>query len=185
MNRREALSRVSLMLGGTLSAPTLLAFDRWNQTAPESLRNSASMLNEEQREIMARVAELIIPKTDTPGAIDAGVPAFIEVMLRDGYKKPVQDVFLEGLGDLAGKGFLTSSADQQTALLKQVEASALANAKAGSVSFWQLIKELTVWGYFTSETGIKSSFDYQPNPGKFEAIKIKPGQKDFMYGNQV
>lgn len=173
------------MLGGTLSAPTLLAFDRWNQTAPENRINSASILNEEQREIMARVAELIIPKTDTPGAIDVGVPAFIEVMLRDGYDKPVQDVFMTGLGDLSGKGFLTSSADQQTTLLKQVEANALANAKAGSVSFWQLIKELTVWGYFTSEAGIKSSLDYQPIPGKFEAIKIKPGQKDVMYGNQV
>ena len=50
MNRREALSRVSLMLGGTLSAPTLLAFDRWNQTAPENRINGASILNEEQRE---------------------------------------------------------------------------------------------------------------------------------------
>ncbi|AKD57200.1 gluconate 2-dehydrogenase subunit 3 family protein [Spirosoma radiotolerans] len=185
MNRREALSRVSLMLGGTLSAPTLLAFDRWNQMTPESRVNSPSILNEEQREIMARVAERIIPKTDTPGAIDVGVPAFIELMLREGYTKPVQDTFLTGLGDLAGKGFLTASADQQTTLLKQVEAQTLANAKAGSVSFWQLIKELTVWGYFTSEAGIKSSFDYQPIPGKFEAIKIRPGQKDFMYGNQV
>lgn len=173
------------MLGGTLSAPTLLAFDRWNQTAPENRINGASILNEEQREIMARVAELIIPKTDTPGAIDAGVPAFIEIMLRDGYTKPVQDVFLAGLGDLAGKGFLSASPDQQTTLLKQIETNALANAKSGSVSFWQLIKELTVWGYFTSEAGIKSSLDYQPIPGKFEAIKIRPGQKDFMYGNQV
>lgn len=173
------------MLGGTLSAPTLLAFDRWNQTAPDSRINKAPVLNEEQREIMARVAELIIPKTDTPGAIDVGVPAFIELMLRDGYTKPVQDVFLAGLGDLAGKGFLTASTEQQTMLLRQVETNALANAKAGSVSFWQLIKELTVWGYFTSEAGITSSLDYQPIPGKFEAIKIKPGQKDFMYGNQV
>ncbi|GAB3807362.1 hypothetical protein GCM10028819_44070 [Spirosoma humi] len=185
MNRREALSRVGLMLGGTLSAPTLRAFDRWNQTSPGNRINSGSVLNEEQREIMARVADLIIPKTDTPGAIDAGVPAFIEVMLRDGYTKPVQDVFLAGLGDLAGKGFLTASSDQQTTILKQIETAALANAKTGSVSFWQLIKELTVWGYFTSEAGIKSSLDYQPIPGKFEAIKIKPGQKDFMYGNQV
>ncbi|AUD04589.1 gluconate 2-dehydrogenase subunit 3 family protein [Spirosoma pollinicola] len=185
MNRREALSRVSLMLGGTLSAPTLLAFDRWSQTTPENRKTGASILNEEQREVIARVAELIIPKTDTPGAIDAGVPAFIEVMLRDGYTKSVQDVFLTGLGNLAGKGLLTASPDQQTTLLKQLEANALANAKAGTVSFWQLIKELTVWGYFTSEAGIKSSLDYQPIPGKFEAIKIKPGQKDFMYGNQV
>lgn len=173
------------MLGGTLSAPTLLAFDRWNQTAPKNRINGASILNEEQREMMARVAELIIPKTDTPGAIDVGVPAFIEIMLRDGYTKPVQDVFLAGLSDLAGKGFLSASPDQQTTLLKQIEANALTNAKSGSVSFWQLIKELTVWGYFTSEAGIKSSLDYQPIPGKFEAIKIRPGQKDFMYGNQV
>lgn len=184
MNRREALTRTAWILGGTLSAPTLQAMSRWEQIVSQGVVPSRtnSILNETQREITARVAELILPRTDTPGALDVGVPDFIEVMLRDCYKKPAQDMFLAGLGELERKGFLTISADQQTAILKEVETEA---KKANDVTFWQMIKEQTLLGYFTSEAGVKASFDYQPIPGKFEAIKIKPGQKDFMYGNQA
>ncbi len=184
MNRREAVTQVAWMVGGILSAPTLQAMNRWEQIATSGtpLNRMGSFLNETQHAIMARVSDLIIPHTDTPGALDVGVPDFIEVMLRDCYKKSAQDLFLEGLGNLDRKGFLTLSPDQQTATLKQVEADALKNS---NVSFWQLIKEQTLLGYFTSEAGIKASFDYQPIPGRFEAIKIKPGQKDFMYGNQA
>ena len=189
MNRREALTRVSWMLGGTLSAPTLLAMNRWEQiaTAGPALNRTGTFLNETQHEIMARVTELIIPRTvtngvDSPGALDVGVPDFVEIMLRDCYQKSAQDAFLVGVNELERKNFLTLPPDQQTVLLKQVEADAQKNSKP---TFWLISKELTLLGYFTSEAGIKASFDYQPIPGKFEAIKIKPGQKDFMYGNQA
>ncbi|WP_080055280.1 gluconate 2-dehydrogenase subunit 3 family protein [Spirosoma aerolatum] len=184
MNRRDALTRAAWLLGGTLSAPTLQAMNRWEQLVSNgrTSHQTNSFLTETQREIVARTAELIIPRTDTPGAIDAGVPAFIDLMLRDCYKKPVQDAFLTGLSDLERKNFLTLTPDQQTALLKQVEAEAQTSS---SPTYWLLTKELTLLGYFTSEPGIKASFDYQPIPGKFVPIKIKPGQKDFMYGNQV
>ncbi|GAB4039997.1 gluconate 2-dehydrogenase subunit 3 family protein [Spirosoma jeollabukense] len=184
MNRREAVTRVAWMLGGVFSAPTLQAMTRWEQitTSGSPRSHMGSFLNETQHAIMARVADLIIPQTDTPGALDVGVPDFIEIMLRDCYKKPAQDLFLAGLGDLDQKGFLTLSPDQQMATLTKVEAEAQKNTNP---SFWQLIKEQTLLGYFTSEGGIKASFDYQPIPGRFEAIKIKPGQKDFMYGNQA
>jgi hypothetical protein len=49
------------------------------------------------------------------------------------------------------------------------------------VPFWRLMKELTLLGYYTSEKGIAGSFIYEPIPGKFEAIKIKPGQKSYQY----
>ncbi|GAB4034836.1 gluconate 2-dehydrogenase subunit 3 family protein [Spirosoma gilvum] len=183
MNRREALTRATWILGGTLSAPTLQAMNRWEQLVSSGRpQRIGSFLTETQREIVARTAELILPRTDTPGAIDAGVPDFIDLMLRDCYKKPAQDAFLTGLSDLERKNFLTISPDQQTALLKQVEADAQTST---SPTYWLITKELTLLGYFTSEPGIKASFDYQPIPGRFEAIKIKPGQKDFMYGNQV
>ena len=184
MNRREALAQTAWILGGILSAPTLQAMNRWEKLVSKGAAPSRtiSILNETQHEIMARVTELILPRTDTPGALDAGVPDFIEIMLRDCYKKPAQNIFLAGIGELERKGFLTTSPDQQTATLKQIEAE---SKKYSDVTFWQMIKEQTLLGYFTSEAGIKASFDYQPIPGKFEAIKIKPGQKDFMYGNQA
>ena len=184
MNRRDALTRTAWLLGGTLSAPTLQAMNRWEQLAlsGRTHHRTNSFLTETQREIVARTADLILPRTDTPGAIDAGVPDFINLMLQDCYKKPAQDAFLTGLSDLERKNFLTLTPDQQTALLKQVEAEAQTSS---TPTYWLITKELTLLGYFTSEPGIKASFDYQPIPGKFVAIKIKPGQKDFMYGNQV
>ncbi|GAB3942505.1 gluconate 2-dehydrogenase subunit 3 family protein [Spirosoma harenae] len=184
MNRREAVTRVAWILGGTFSVPTLQAMNRWEQLVvnDKSPARVGSFLTETQREIVARTADLIIPRTDTPGALDVGVPDFIDLMLRDCYTKPAQNAFLTGLGELERKGFLTLSPDQQTATLKQVEAD---SQKSTSPTFWLITKELTLLGYFTSELGVKASFDYQPIPGRFEAIKIKPGQKDFMYGNQA
>lgn len=186
MNRREAVARVAWLMGGTLSAPTLMAMSRWEQVVDNQktrLQIADSILDDGQREIVARVSDMIIPRTDTPGAIDVGVPAFMDVMLRDCYKKPAQDAFIAGVQELERKNFLGLKFDQQTTILKQVEASSMSSAT--SPSFWQIIKEVTLLGYFTSEAGIKASFDYQPIPGRFEVIKIKPGQKDFMYGNQV
>ncbi|QKZ14295.1 gluconate 2-dehydrogenase subunit 3 family protein [Spirosoma sp. KUDC1026] len=184
MTRREAVTHVAWILGGVFSAPTIQAMNRWQEMSlsPNAVHQTGAFLTETQHEIMARVADLIIPRTDTPGAVDAGVPDFMEVMLRDCYKKPAQDAFLMGVDGLEKKGFLKLSPGEQTATLRQIEADA---PKDGSPSFWLITKELTLLVYYTSEAGIKASFDYQPIPGRFEAIKIKPGQKDFMYGNQA
>jgi hypothetical protein len=109
---------------------------------------------------------------------------------------------MEGIVDLEKKNFLSLSKDEQVNVLKQVEQDTKElmklynvkqvkvgdnvdkesmDAKAKGVPFWRLMKELTLTGYFTSEAGIKASFIYEPIPGKFEAIKIKPGQKSFAY----
>ena len=53
--------------------------------------------------------------------------------------------------------------------------------QAKGLPFWRLMKELTLLGYFTSDEGLKSSFDYVPIPGKLEMIKLKPNQKSFAY----
>jgi hypothetical protein len=53
--------------------------------------------------------------------------------------------------------------------------------KPKGVPYWRLMKELTMLGYFTSEDGIKASFEYVPIPGKLEMIQMKPNQKSFAY----
>ena len=201
MNRREAISRIALLVGGTLSAPTLYAMESVGKVKTRSALEAAFSLTEAQRLIVAEVAEHIIPKTTTPGAKDAGVPAFIVMMLNDCYKSPEHNSFLEGVTDLEKKNFLSLSKEEQIATLKQVELDTKELMKAYNVKqvkvgdnvdkesmegkqgvpFWRLMKELTLLGYYTSEPGIKASFIYEPIPGKFEATKLEPGQKAFQY----
>lgn len=203
MNRREALNQVAWLMGGMLTAPTLAAFAE--EKAPSSLAAAtmpAFSLSSVQRQIVAEVAEHIIPKTNTAGAKEAGVPAFIELMLNDCYKAPEHESFLEGVSELEQAGFLKQSAQQQVATLKALEIktkelmkaynvqsvkvgdnvdATTMNKKAKGVPFWRLMKELTLLGYFTSKEGIEQNFEYRPIPGKFEATKIKPGQKAYVY----
>lgn len=202
MNRRTAITQVAAMLGGAFSAPTFLAMSRWEDRVPSEILPAEFVLTENQKLIVAEVAEMIIPKTTTPGAKDVGVPAFIVMMLQDCYKTPEHKSFTEGLNKLEKKQFLNMNAEQRTALLAQVEIDSAEEMKAYQVQqtkmgdnedreqmaaqvkglpYWRLMKELTMLGYFTSEEGIKSSFEYVPIPGKLEMIKMKPSQKSFAY----
>lgn len=205
MNRRDALSRVALLMGGTLSAPTLLALGEGTNT--HQAIGADFSLNDAQRALVAEIAEHIIPKTTTPGAKEAGVGPFIELMLKDCYKAQEQQNFLDGLADVDAKAmkahskkFLETSLAEQVALLKLVEKETIELMKSANVQqvkvgdnvdkevisskklkgtpFWRLMKELTLFGYFTSEQGATKALDYVPIPGRYDGcIPLKPGQK--------
>jgi hypothetical protein len=202
MDRRYAIQNIALLLGGTLSAPTLLALDRREANGANRPHFPDFVITDDQKQIIAEVAEMIIPRTTTPGARDTGVPAFIVMMLQDCYKTPEHNSFLAGLNNLEQKGFIAMDTAKRTDTLKAVERDSVDEMKAYQVQqtkmgdnedreqmavqakglpFWRLMKELTMLGYFTSEEGIKSSFDYQPVPGKLEMIQLKPNQKSFAY----
>jgi hypothetical protein len=200
MNRREALSSLVILMGSAISSQTLHAMENIFTPSASPILGSFS-LTEMQRKIVAEVAEHIIPKTATPGAKDTGVPAFIEMMMQDCYKKQEQESFMEGVIALEKKKFLSQNAQEQIATLQQLEQETIetmqkANVKQVKVGdnvdkevmerkkgipFWRLIKELTLLGYYTSEQGMNASFIYEPIPGKLENIKIEPGQKSFAY----
>lgn len=177
MNRREALKRAVLLVGSALSASTLSALNRWGRDMPVGDLN----LTATQRQILAEVAEMILPETDTPGAKSTGVPAFVEMMVNDCYRAPEQNNFTEGLANLEKAGFLTQSNAERTTTLQKLEKDTIAGKPHAVAPFWVLMKDLTLLGYFSSEAGIKASFIYEPIPGKLENIKIKPDQKAFVY----
>ena len=202
MKRRDAIKKVALLLGGTLSAPTLMAMGRWEQSFIQNTEGVLFSLTEMQRKIVAEVAEMIIPKTDTVGAKDAGVPAFIEMMLKDCYYAPEHASFMKGVMALEQSKFLDLDETRRTLMLKKIEAETkdmmkarevkqtkmgdnedkeVMKAQAEGLPFWRLMKELTLLGYFTSEVGTKASFEYVQIPSKLEMIKIKPNQKAYAY----
>jgi hypothetical protein len=92
MNRREVLRNVVLAAGGFIALPTWA--EAWN---PSSVRNLSTFLSGEQEALLTSIVDTIIPTTDTPGAKDLGVPAFIQKMLADCYEKDIQENFIKGL----------------------------------------------------------------------------------------
>lgn len=183
MERRKAIKQFGISMASIIAAPAILNFLPGCQVRNKEIVSSRHFLNAEQDKMVAEIAEIIIPATGSPGAKEARVNEFIDLMLADCYYEKDQQSFVEGLermenGSLSkyNKSFLQVSTEQQTALLKQ-EASPEQDANLPT-RFFQIIKELTLLGYFTSEVGATQALEYNPTPGKFEGcIPLKKGQK--------
>lgn len=170
MTRREALRRAALFLGVAL-APSVLsgALQAATETAPANAK--ARFLTLRQYELVEAMAERILPRTDTPGATDVGVPQFIDLMYGKYLSAAEQAVFSAGLEEFNAAsmsahqlGFVRLSAAQQDALLMQAAVAAQKQEK----TFFHLMKELTVVGYFTSETVGRNVLHYDPVPGRYD-----------------
>ena len=129
ITRREAVARTALFLGGTVAASSIAGVrgDAWARTIAPAWR--AGTLTAGQSELVATIAEHIIPATDTPGARAAGVHRFIDVILSDYYKDGERKRFLDGLAALEaraerelGAPFLKATPKQRLGLLTAMDA---------------------------------------------------------------
>lgn len=195
MKRRDALERVALLMGGLVSAPTITAFLEGCTPGTQSGSEHFTGFSADQLSLVSEIAETILPATDTPGAKDAKVGEFIDLMLKDCYYPKDQNSFMKGLNELSKKGFLKASPQEREKLLSEAEDTAYqfkeetakkrSQAKEAQqtfeepgVPFFSLMKELTLLGYFTSEVGATLALDYLPVPGRYEGcLDLKEGQK--------
>jgi hypothetical protein len=171
-------------MGGAVSAPAILGLLAGCSAEPATEAEwKPSFLTQAQVALVAEVAEIMIPRTDTPGAKDAGIPAFIDKMLKDVYPKDDQVRFAAGLADFEaqakrehGRAFLELEPALRAALVKQVHDPAVEVDRASNLSidergrpFILTMKELTMLGYFTSEPGATQVLQYRPVPGAYHA----------------
>ncbi len=104
----------------------------------------------EDFKLLSQLVDTILPRTDTPGAFDAGVPHYID---RYAGKHPSTEKALKaGLTKLSAAGFLQAGPDQRIAALKEMEAN--------QSPFFQLIKDLTIDGYYSSREGLAQELGY-------------------------
>ena len=172
IDRREALRRAALLLGGVLSAPAIAGVLAGCDS--RSADGQWRALTRDQGELVATIAEHIIPETDTPGARAAGVNRFIDKMLAGHYPAEDRERVLKGLGELdasadrvCGRAFIRCSPDEQRALLTRLDAEAFAPERR-EPHWFRTIKELTVVGYYTSEIGATQELRHVGVPGRFE-----------------
>jgi gluconate 2-dehydrogenase gamma chain len=165
MSRREAIRRAALLAGVALSPEWLTLVEQPRPAA------QTSYLTPAQRAIMSAIADRIIPRTDTPGAADVGVPAFIDLLYGEFMSPAERQLLTDGLGRVEaaatsthGVSFPTLGAERQDALLRGI-----AKADEGrDGSFFGLVRSATVLGYFTSEQVGRNVLNYDPVPGRYD-----------------
>lgn len=186
MNRREAIQRTAMVLGYTVSAPLVTAVLNGCKAKPE-LTFAPKFLNEDLARLTSALAETIIPRTDTPGAIDAGVPGFIDDLLSTVYSNEQQNTFVEGITTFSkeartelGKNFEDATPEEQLEFVQKKNSELLAGGgSAQSEGWWAAgtgkgkpffleMKELTLLGFFTSEAGATKVLQYNQVPGPFK-----------------
>jgi hypothetical protein len=185
MNRREALERVALLMGGTvIGGAAFLQGCKSTDT-----KTAGFSLTADQLAFLDEVAETIIPATSTPGAKAAKVGAFMQVMVTDCYDQKDQQVFVSGITEIDNaskktfsKGFMEITAEERTSLLnginKELKTYNESKKEGDPNHYFGLMKQLTLLGFFTSEVGATQALRYVAVPGKYEGcIPYAKGDK--------
>jgi len=111
---------------------------------------------------LGRIADLIIPGTDTPSASAAGVPAYIDSVVSR--NEPYKRLFRDGLTWLKEQKFLDLSESKQLELLTPLCAVAdQGKARSMPERFFAVVKSLTADGYYTSQAGLIQELGYKGN----------------------
>jgi gluconate 2-dehydrogenase gamma chain len=176
LQRREVLKRVAWLLGGAVSAPAALAILQGcspKDAAPVAGAWQPKFFTGKQASVVTAIADAIIPKTDTSGALDVGVPAFIDLVMADVYDAAARERFNQGFAEFeigastGGKPFLERDAAGRAAFVKESLEKALAAPRDAGRPFILMARELTLLGFYTSQPGITENMWYQAVPTAF------------------
>jgi len=146
--RRKALVQITAGASAT--------FTSWSPAALAQEPYQPKALSEGKFKILTALVDMIIPATDTPGAVAVGVDRMVDEALVENDNARVG--FLSGLSQLEQSGFAALPAPDRTKLLE--EYSQAIDARG---DFFRLLKGLTVDRYYSSEVGIHEELGYEGN----------------------
>ncbi len=184
MDRRQALSSLALLFGGTLVGAEAFL------TGCKTTGKKEGLFALDDVALLDEVGDTILPTTAlSPGAKSAQIGQFMKTMVTDCYNEDDQKAFTDGIGKLNDtskkkfdKSFMELAANQKHDLLVTLDKEAKdynKNKKEKDPNhYFSLMKQLTLWGYFTSEVGATKALRYLPVPGKYDGdLPYKKGDK--------
>lgn len=173
IDRKEAIKRTALIIGGTVFAPNILGVLQ-GCTAQPGLDWEPVLFTNKQARLVTSLVDVIIPADEDPSASEAGVPAFIESMINDVYTDEQQAEFLEGLDAFAeksrlelGSEYYESAEEDRYQFTYNENQNSLNIEPDQDTPFFLRFKELTILGYFTSEVGATQVLRYEAVPGMY------------------
>ncbi|TXE12123.1 gluconate 2-dehydrogenase subunit 3 family protein [Algoriphagus aquimarinus] len=182
MNRRDALKSVMVMMGGTMIGATAIMTGCTPENQIEGLD-----FDPDDIAFLDELGDTIIPETDTPGAKAVGIGSFMVMMVKDTYDGDSQKEFVDGLNKLRkdfksanGKDFVGAPAEERLAYLNKMNEEFKASGKDRSPKVINMLRDLTVLGYFSSEIGATQALNYVETPGRFDpCIPYNKGDKEY------
>ncbi|WP_316838515.1 gluconate 2-dehydrogenase subunit 3 family protein [Pedobacter gandavensis] len=201
MDRRELLKMITVLTGAAMIGSDALLSGC--SSAAEKRRNS--LFTEQEEAFLDEVADTMLPDTaKSPGAKAAKVGSWMTVIVTDCYTDIDQKVFKEGIAKLNaasekmyGVGFLKATAPQRLALilaldkeakdyqsnkgaLEEIERKKDKTFTSLPAHYFTMMKQLSFWGYFSSEIGATKAMRYIAAPGRYEgAVPYKKGDKSW------
>jgi hypothetical protein len=170
VERRDVLRALGAAAAFTLMPRTAQAAWETVAAAPHA---PPRVLIDDRSALVASLADAIIPHTDTPGASDVNVSAFVDVIVAEYYGDEERMAFLAGLDAIVARiksagdaSFASMSPDAQRLLLDSLDKPA--DRQAPDARAWSRLKGLVVHGYFTSEQVQKDVLKTVIMPGRFD-----------------
>lgn len=188
LSRREILERMTVVTGGAVSLTILSACDS-GVKAPENSENlKLKALNKVQLDLVADIADMIIPDTETLGAKSVNVHFLVDELAANWMTADERSGFLNDLTALDeriksdhGKSFSALDNQRRGTVLDQLGQEMLAagdastglgditnsDDNAGRKHIYRELRELIIFGYYTSEVGATEELNYDPIPGGY------------------
>lgn len=182
MDRRAALKKTAMAAGSVALVPSLFSLLQSCQKKPR-LSWEPIFLTVNQAELISTLVDTVLPKTESPGALDMKVDLFIDVVFAKLFNKTAQQTMIAQMEQFNttceekfGSIFSELSVQDREEFLKEEEsASGKYNGKVWGtavgeqkpVGFYRTIKSLALWGYFSSEEIGKNVLNYDPIPGEY------------------
>ena len=165
-NRRSFLRGASVLMGHAAFGQVMTAF----AAAPRK----ATFFTDAEMATLRALVDAILPATDSPAASAADTHYFIDLAIPACATPAAQKTFRSGLAAFAG--FDQLSADKQVAKLKSRAAADM--PLSYDESFFRILKDYTMTGYFLSEIGATQALAYERVPGGFWGdLPLQPNQK--------
>jgi hypothetical protein len=185
MERREVLRQISWLVGGAVTAPTLLGL--LQSCTPDGAADpgwTPEFFSKEEARFLTAYVDTLLPRTATPGGLDVGVDRFIDKVMAattpaDGQPNPMQEGILEFDGNARtrfGKVFHELEADQRGQLFSEAEKSpryqpavwGTAVGEQPPIGFYRSLKSMALWAYLSSEKIGTEVLVYDPVPGDYD-----------------
>ncbi|HEX8849461.1 MAG TPA: gluconate 2-dehydrogenase subunit 3 family protein [Gemmatimonadaceae bacterium] len=190
IDRRDAIKRVSILLGGVALVGGSSLWSTACRTEREAAYKGVGKFSPDDVALLDEVADTILPPTKTPGAKAAKTGPFMALMVTDCYEPKDQQVFMDGMKQLdaatqksAGTTFMKATPDQRLAVLQALDKEQHDYMKdkkdrEAPAHYFRMMKELSLLGYFTSEIGMTQAQRYAEAPGRYDpCVDYKPGDR--------
>ena len=176
MTDRLSFLRGTSALIAHASFPQVLATFLASRSAVAAGQRDLTFLSRADMTRLAILVDLILPETDSPAATAAGTHEFIDAAMTACATSKQQSTFRSGLAALVADGFDSMDLRERIAWLQQRATTDI--ALPYDESFFKILKDYTLTGYFYSEIGATRALAYERVPGGYQGdMALAPDQK--------